>query len=54
MFLIGSVYNFCTVHQALRQPNFDQHDQLRWTCRTPAMARGLTDHVWTVHALLTF
>ena len=32
-------YNFCRVHQTLRV--------------TPAMEAGLTDHVWTIHELLT-
>ena len=26
---------------------------LRWQQRTPAMAAGLTDHIWTVKELLT-
>ena len=25
----------------------------RWRERTPAMTAGLTDHIWTFHALLT-
>ncbi len=54
MYLIGTVYNFCTVHHALRQPNFDDPARPRWRERTPAMASGLTDHVWTVHELLGF
>jgi transposase-like protein len=52
MYLVGSVYNFCTVHHALRLPNFDEGP--RWAGRTPAMATGLTDHVWGVKELLTF
>jgi hypothetical protein len=32
-------YNFCRVHQTLRI--------------TPAMEAKLTDHVWTIHELLT-
>ena len=54
MYLIGSVYNFCTPHHALRLPNFDQPDRPRWFTRTPAMAAGLTDYVWTVRELLSF
>jgi len=54
MYLVGSVYNFCAVHHALRLPNFENVLSPRWTCRTPAMASGLTDHVWTVAELLTF
>lgn len=26
---------------------------LRWLARTPALAAGLTDHLWTVRELLT-
>jgi IS1 family transposase len=58
MFLLGTLYNFCMVHHALRLPNFDQpHDQTprpRWRQQTPAMASGLTAHVWSVHELLSF
>ena len=54
MYLVGSVYNFCTVHHALRLPNFDDPSGPRWVCRTPAMTTGLTGHVWTVEELLTF
>jgi transposase-like protein len=50
MYLVGSVYNLCRVHASLRreQPT-EQH---RWQERTPAMAAGLTQHVWTVADLL--
>lgn len=54
VFLLGTIYNFCMVHQALRLPNFDQPQQPRWHQQTPAMASGLTDHVWSIHELLTF
>jgi transposase-like protein/IS1 family transposase len=44
MYLIGTVYNFCTPHASLahagRRP-------------TPAMAAGLTDHCWSVRELLS-
>jgi transposase-like protein/IS1 family transposase len=40
MWLLGAVYNFCTVHQSLAV--------------TPAMAAGLTDHRWTLDELLHF
>ena len=43
MYLVGTVYNFCTVHASLTTA------QER---RTPAMAAGLTDHCWTVEELL--
>lgn len=54
MYLIGTVYNFCTAHHALRLPNFDDPARPRWHERTPAMASGLADRVWTVAELLRF
>jgi transposase-like protein len=45
MYLIGTVYNFCTPHTSL-------HNAGRAT--TPAMAAGITDHCWTVRELLSF
>ena len=54
MFLLGTLYNFCTCHHSLRQPNFDQPHRPRWQQQTPAMASGLTNHLWSVHELLSF
>jgi transposase-like protein len=45
VYLMGTLYNFCTPHQSLRL------DTLQ---RTPAMAGGITDHIWTVKELLTY
>lgn len=49
MYLIGTIYNFCTAHESLslgmpgaRVP------------RTPAMAAAITTHRWTVQELLSF
>jgi transposase-like protein len=44
MFVVGTVYNFCTPHESL------SHVQKT----TPAMAVGITDHCWTIHELLAF
>jgi len=52
IFLIGTVYNFCTVHDSLRLEARDT--QRKWLLRTPAMAAGLTEHCWTVHELLAY
>ena len=42
MWLIGTLYNFCTPHTSL-------------ACgQTPAMASGLTDHVWDVDEMLHY
>ena len=52
MYLIGSVYNFCTDHASLRLTA----SAAGMTClqRTPTMAAGITDHCWTVQELLSF
>jgi transposase-like protein/IS1 family transposase len=54
MFLLGTIYNFCTPHHALRLPNFDNPAAPRWGQQTPAMASGLATHVWSIHELLAF
>jgi hypothetical protein len=48
MYLIGCTYNFCLAHQELSKAK-------HWgrAC-TPAMASGLTDHVWSVGELLSY
>ncbi len=52
-------YNVARPHMSLRQP-LPLHERTRrgaicprWQERTPAMAAGLTDHVWTFRELLT-
>ena len=37
-------YNFCWPVRTLRQPDAQGH----WQNRTPAMAAGLTDHIWAL------
>jgi transposase-like protein len=57
MYLVGSVYNFCTTHDSLRVKLHLQDGWCashRWVHRTPAMAAGLTDHCWSIAELLTF
>src|SRR5262249_28909919 len=51
MYLVGCVYNFCKGHRSLRQA---QAQGKKWQERTPAMAAGWTDHVWSVQELLSF
>jgi IS1 family transposase/transposase-like protein len=53
-------YNFCLPHSSLRQPlsvpeptNGSGSAKL-WQLCTPAMAAGLTDHVWTLQEVLMF
>jgi len=53
-------YNFCLPHASLRlllpqsEPTHGNGSAKRWQPRTPAMAAGLTDHVWTLRAVLLF
>lgn len=56
MYLVGTVYNFCTFHQSLPVRRRGRPDKAghRWHLHTPAMAANITDHRWTVHELLTF
>ena len=51
--LVGSVSNVCWVHESLRQPA-PPGTPRKWGGRTPAMAAGLTDHVWTMEELLNY
>jgi transposase-like protein/IS1 family transposase len=51
MWLVGGVYNLCTPHHSLRVESGSGH---RWQERTPAMAAGLTDHVWKMEELLRY
>jgi hypothetical protein len=46
MYLVGTLYNFCCIHRSLRGTDGQQ--------RTPAMASGITDHVWTVSEVLHY
>jgi IS1 family transposase len=52
-------YNVARPHMSLRQPlplyERTRHGALclRWSARTPAMAAGVTDHVWTFREFLT-
>jgi hypothetical protein len=54
MYLVGTVYNFCTYHKSLRLPLYLPYRRRRWLCRTPAIAAGITDHRWSVEELLSF
>lgn len=45
MYLIGTVYTFCTPHESLCVAGGKQ---------TPAMAAGITNHCWTIRELLEF
>jgi IS1 family transposase len=48
MYLIGCTYNLCWPHHELSKAKHAGH-----AC-TPAMASGLTDHIWSVCEVLTY
>jgi len=56
--LYQTSYNFCLPHGSLRQvlpqpePTNGTGAARQWQPRTPAMAAALTDHVWTLRAVL--
>jgi IS1 family transposase len=56
--LYHAYYNFCLPHASLRlplpqpEPTHDNGSAKRWRPRTPATAADLTDHVWTLRAVL--
>ena len=54
VYVVGTVYNFCTYHHSLRIELLLPHQQRRWLRRTPAIAAGITDHLWSVRELLCF
>ncbi len=54
MWLVGCTYNFCWPHHELSRRAAKSHDRRGEVPLTPAMASGLTDHVWSVRELLTF
>ena len=53
-------YNFCLPHASLRlplpqpEPTNGRGSARQWRPCTPAMAAGLTDHVWTLREVLLF
>jgi IS1 family transposase len=50
--LFQAWYNFIKPHQSLRL-KMDSGNR-KWFQRTPAMAEGITDHIWSLKELLTF
>jgi len=51
--LEDAIYNFTRSVKTLRIELANPSKQARWQQRSPAMAAGLTDHIWTVQELLT-
>jgi hypothetical protein len=58
--LFHAYHNFCLPHASLRVPlaapipTHGTGSATQWQPRTPAMAAGLTDHVWTLREVLLF
>jgi len=58
--LFHAYHNFCLPHASLRVPlaaplpTNGSGSATQWQPRTPAMAAGLTDHVWTLREVLLF
>ncbi len=52
--LEDALYNFTRPVKTLRVELANPSKQARWQQRTPAMAAGLTDHIWTAKELLHF
>jgi transposase-like protein len=54
MYVIGCLYNFCDPHHSLRLKLSVGRSGYRWVQRTPAIAAGLADHIWTPTELFNF
>lgn len=52
--LEDAVFNFARPHRSLRVALPEPIQSRKWEQRTPAMAAGLTDHVWTLEELLSY
>lgn len=53
MWLFGSIYNFCTPHDSL-QVCVVKDEKKHYFKRTPAMAAGISDHIWSVKELMSY
>src|SRR5260370_40389937 len=54
MWLLGCTYNFCAPHHELSRRSAKAQGKPGVLLLTPAMASGLTDHVWSIWALLSY
>ncbi len=52
--LEDGVFNFVRPHKSLRARLSEPVKGRKWKQQTPAMAAGLTDHIWTLEELLSF
>ena len=48
-----AVHNFVRPHSSLRVELPEPQGRRKWLQRTPAMAAGLTDHIWSIRELVT-
>jgi hypothetical protein len=54
MWLVGCTYNFCWPHHELSRRMAKNQEVKGEVLMTPAMASGLTDHIWSVREVLTY
>jgi transposase-like protein/IS1 family transposase len=54
MWLLGCTYNFCWPHHELSRRAAHAQGVKGEVLLTPAMASGLTDHVWSIQKLLSY
>ncbi|WP_236038288.1 transposase [Ktedonobacter robiniae] len=54
MWLVGCTYNFCWPHRELSRRATRVQARRGEVLITPALASGLTNHIWSVRELLTF
>jgi hypothetical protein len=54
MYTVGCFYNFCDPHHSLRLKLSVGRSGYHWVPRTPAIAAGLADHIWTPQELFDF
>lgn len=49
-----AVHNFVRPHSSLRVELSERQGHRKWEQRTPAMAAGITDHVWSLRELVSY
>ena len=54
MWLVGTVYNWCLPHRELSRRQAKRQGKRGEILITPAMASGLTDHIWSLSELLWY
>lgn len=52
--LEDALHNFVRPHSSLREELPEPQGCRKWLLRTPAMAAGLTDHIWSIRELVTY